>query len=309
MCGHPSSRTLHPTLEIRGKDSFREYLRDKQLKSSTIKTKIKVLKTLRNRVNLWDSELVTNAIKKANWVNRRKNIAFYAYKDWCNWKGFEYEFETFRERDSPLPYIPSEKELDQLIASCNLYYASFLQTMKETAFRAGEVLLLIPDDIDFDKGIITLNKPLKYSNPRQIKISDKLLAMIIKQVKSEITDHSGRIWYRSYNVMHRTFYNKRKELTNKLENPNFMKITFKTFRHWKATIEYHRTKDILHVKQLLGHKNIDNTLIYTHLVDFEENDQFVVKVASSLEDFTNLLENGFEYISDYEENKILRKRK
>jgi hypothetical protein len=28
------------------------------------------------------------------------------------------------------------------------------------------------------------------------------------------------------------------------------------FRHWKATMEYHKTKDILHVMRLLGHKNI-----------------------------------------------------
>jgi site-specific recombinase XerD len=29
-------------------------------------------------------------------------------------------------------------------------------------------------------------------------------------------------------------------------------------------MEYHRAKDILHVMQLLGHKSIKNTLIYTH---------------------------------------------
>ncbi|MGD0977760.1 MAG: methyltransferase domain-containing protein [Candidatus Bathyarchaeia archaeon] len=47
------------------------------------------------------------------------------------------------------------------------------------------------------------------------------------------------------------------------------KIHFYTLRHWKATMEYHRTKDILYVMKLLGHKNIANTLIYTQLVEFE----------------------------------------
>ena len=60
-------------------------------------------------------------------------------------------------------------------------------------------------------------------------------------------------------------------------------------------MEYHKTKDILHVMRLLGHKNIKNTLIYTHLVGFEEDDQYIVKVASSLDEFTKLLEqdDGF----------------
>ena len=110
--------------------------------------------------------------------------------------------------------------------------------------------------------------------------------------------------------MSRTFVRMRRVLAEKLGNPNLTKITFKTFRHWKATMEYHRTKDILYVKELLGHKNIQNTLVYTHLVDFETDDGFSVKVASSLEEFTSLLESGFEFVSDYEGGlKILRKRK
>ena len=52
-----------------------------------------------------------------------------------------------------------------------------------------------------------------------------------------------------------------------------------------------------------------NTLIYTHLVDFDEDDQFTVKVAYTLDEFISLLEQGFEYISDYQDKKILRKRK
>jgi len=179
--------------------------------------------------------------------------------------------------------------------------------MKETAFRPGEVQSLRVVDIDFERGIINLNKPLKWSNPRQAKISDKLVAMI----KSEANGCASLtlIWPLSYNTIHRTFFEKRRQLAQKLVNPNFMKITFKTFRHWKATMEYHRTKDILYVKQLLGHREIKNTLIYTHLVDFGQEDSYTVKVASNMDEFTNLLESGFEYVSDYEDKKILRKRK
>lgn len=39
------------------------------------------------------------------------------------------------------------------------------------------------------------------------------------------------------------------------------------------------------------------------------DDAFTVKVASSIDEFTQLLESGFEYVSDYEGKKILRKRK
>jgi len=101
----------------------------------------------------------------------------------------------------------------------------------------------------------------------------------------------------------------RLKVAQRLGNPNLNRITLKTLRHWKATIEYHKTKDLLYVKELLGHKSIKNTLVYTHLVEFEEQDQYIVKVANTLEEFSDLLELGYNYVSDYEGFKVLRKRK
>jgi len=80
-------------------------------------------------------------------------------------------------------------------------------------------------------------------------------------------------------------------------------------RHFLATKTYYQTKDLLHVKQILGHKSISSTIVYTHLVDFEENDQYIVKVAKTIDEFTELLEIGFNYVSDFEGLKVLRKRK
>jgi hypothetical protein len=73
-------------------------------------------------------------------------------------------------------------------------------------------------------------------------------------------------------------------------------------------MEYHKTKDILHVMRLLGHKNIKNTMGYTQLVDFGEQD-YVVKVAWKLEEACKLLEVGFEYVTEIDGQKLFRKRK
>jgi len=85
-------------------------------------------------------------------------------------------------------------------------------------------------------------------------------------------------------------------------------IIFAAFRHWKATMEYHRTKDILYVKELLGHRSIQSTLIYTQLVNFDE-EEFTCKVAKSIDEVKELVEAGFEYVCDYEGYKVFRKRK
>jgi hypothetical protein len=71
---------------------------------------------------------------------------------------------------------------------------------------------------------------------------------------------------------------------------------------------YHRTKDILHVMRLLGHKNIANTLIYTQLVEFE-SDEYCSAVANNVDEAKKLIEAGFEYVCSHDETILFRKRK
>jgi len=59
---------------------------------------------------------------------------------------------------------------------------------------------------------------------------------------------------------------------------------------------------------LLGHKSIQNTLIYTQLVNFE-NDEFHVKVAKTVNEACKLVEAGFEYVTTLEDSQIFQKRK
>jgi len=112
----------------------------------------------------------------------------------------------------------------------------------------------------------------------------------------------------SMEVFRRLYAAQRRRIARKLQNPRIEQITFKTLRHFKATTEYHRTKDILHVMQLLGHKNIRNTLVYTHLVSFE-GDEYTCKTARNVDEASALVESGFDYVSEIDDIQLFRKRK
>ena len=65
-------------------------------------------------------------------------------------------------------------------------------------------------------------------------------------------------------------------------------------------MEYYRTKDILNVMQLLGHRKIENTLKYVQLVKalFQDvDDQYICKVARNVEEAKQLIELAFEYVT------------
>lgn len=60
--------------------------------------------------------------------------------------------------------------------------------------------------------------------------------------------------------------------------------------------------------EMLGHKNIKNTLMYTQLVQFK-GDDYVCKSAKTFDEAKELVEAGFEFICDIEGAKLFRKRK
>jgi len=153
-------------------------------------------------------------------------------------------------------------------------------------------------------GTITLNEPEKYGKPRMFKLSSTLIAML-----NALPKKSDRIFEGSLFIFRRTFRKYRRRMSAKLQNPRFNKITFHTFRHWKATTKYNRTKDILHVMEMLGPRDIKTTLIYTQLVNFEVDD-YHSATAKTTKKAEQLTQAGFEYLCTTPQNVMLfRKRK
>jgi len=180
-----------------------------------------------------------------------------------------------------------------------------LQLIKETAMRIGEVRQLRWENIDSEKNRIILNNPEKRGTPRIFKASSELMSRIMALPRK-----SDKVFREASRHSYETgFLRLRKHLARKLNKPVFLKITFHTIRHWKATMLYHRTKDILYVMKFLGHKNIKNTLIYTQLIEFGAEEEYHVKVARTLKEACELAEAGFQYFTEIEGAQIFRKRR
>jgi len=271
---------------------------------TTIEGRVKILKRLvRLGANLYNPESVKEAIVKNNCSEARKELMVEAYTSFLLFLGGKWEPPRYR-RVEKLPFIPAEREIDDFIAGCSntKRLATYLQLLKETGMRSGEASKLKWNDIDFENGTVRIT-PEKGSKPRMLKISNKLMAMLNALPKDSATIFSN------VTIMRKSFVRQRTRLARKLQNPRLLQITFHTFRHWKATMEYARTRDILHVMKLLGHKNIKNTLIYTQLIDFKD-DEFICKAAATSKEAEQLIEAGFEYVCTATDGIMLfRKRK
>ena len=123
-----------------------------------------------------------------------------------------------------------------------------------------------------------------------------------------LKQNSNKVFRSSVHSIRSNFNIQRRRVTQKLKNPRLQRISFHTFRHWKAIMTYHRTKDILYVKKLLGHKSINSTLLYTQLISFE-GDEFDIKVAETKQEIVKLLEARFKWVGKDNGLTYFRKRK
>ena len=146
--------------------------------------------------------------------------------------------------------------------------------------------------------------PTKNHNARTLPISSNLLTRLLKLPRLNERVFASK----NLDKMRWLFERARNQLANKLENPRLRQISFKSFKHWKATMTYAKTKDILHVQHIPGHKRISNTLIYTHLVNFE-SDEWSCKTAKTIEEAAVLIESVFDYVTEIDGFKLFRKRK
>jgi integrase/transcription elongation factor Elf1 len=290
------------TADVKGKIvEYSFWLLKQGYSKYTIQGRTKLLKRLAKLGDLLNPESIKEVIAKQEWSTGRKVNAVDAYTSFLQMQNKKWQPPQYR-RIRKLPFIPTENEVDQLIGGCNQRMATYLQLLKETGMRCGEACKLKWIDIDVENSSVRVT-PEKGSNPRILKISAKLTSML-----NALPKDSQTIFPPNADVMRKSFQRQRKQIAFKLQNPRLMQISFHTLRHYKATMEYHRTKDILHVMQILGHKNINNTLIYTQLVNFKDDD-YTAKVAHSEQEVCQLIEAGFEYVCDYNGNKIFRKRK
>lgn len=272
---------------------------------STIETVTKRLTLLAKHCNIQEPEQVKETLANLHWKNSTKITAIGDYSAYLRFLGKTWTKPKY-QRESTLVFIPTEQELDTLISAGQPKTATRQQILKETGARIGELDKLEWTHIDTQRKTIYITAE-KGSNSRILPISTKLIAML-----NQLPKTNNKIFKVSKHGFRKTFEALRNKTAQKLDNPRLLKIHLHTFRHWKGTTEYHKTKDIIHVKTMLGHKDIQSTMRYINLeqaIYIEQNDQYTVKIAHNITEATQLLEIGFEYITEMDGTKLFRKRR
>ncbi len=278
---------------------------DGKAKTTILNYQIYLGLLLKKGANLFNPESTKAVLADLEIKQASKRLTASMLATWFDFNGIYWKKPTYY-RDSEVPYIPTEEEIDQLIAGLGKKTATFCQILKDTGARCGEISQLTWADIDFVQRKVNI-KAEKRSNGRILPLTEKSMSML-----ANIRRKGERIFANS-SGLRACFFSQRKRIADKIANPNILKIHFHTSRHWKATTELHNFHDRERVQIILGHKSQNSTETYVHIDKMlylsKGTDGFIVKVADELEDAIKLMEIGFEYHTEIAGHKVFRKRK
>jgi hypothetical protein len=105
----------------------------------------------------------------------------------------------------------------------------------------------------------------------------------------------------------------REKAYKKLHNAELRKIELRNLRNYTGERFYKSLpiRDPIVLMRHLRHKKLETTMHYIRAIvlDYEEDDQWISRTSTTIEEDAKLVESGFQYVTERDGTKLYRKRK
>ena len=272
----------------------------------TIKFVDKSLTYINKHADLNQPEQVKQFIANLQTSNNYKKNLVFAYNQYCKYYKIQWNKPLYRQQPKAIR-IPTKTQIEMLIANSGRVMTAKLTLSKETGLRPIELCNLKVKDIDTEQRTI-YPTTAKNGAPRKLRISESLKAILQNHISTYDLNPNDKLFKGDSDNYGKHYRLHRNQLAERLHKPELKTIRLYDFRHYYATTLYAKTRDLLYVKQQLGHKKIETTLIYTQLLNTND-DEWTCKTATNNTEATQLIENGFQYICTTPQNLMLFKKR
>lgn len=251
------------------------------------------------------SYLATARRVSASTQNQAFNALLLLYRDILHIDTADLPKTVRARQGKRLPSVLSVDEVQRIFAAVDPQYSLMLKLLYGSGMRMGELLGLRVQDIDFDHGLITIHAG-KGDKDRTTLLPESLVESLrqhLQAVKSlhdlDLREGFGAVWLpdalaRKYpnaarewawqfvfpsaqlsrdpeaDVMRRHhLYDKtlQKAMQRAVRRAGISRrASLHTLRHSFATHLLIQGADIREIQDLLGHKSVETTMIYTHVV-------------------------------------------
>jgi len=235
--------------------------------------------------------------------NGSKSKYVFCYDCLCKANKIEWQAPRYKW-EQKAPIIPTTANVEKIITASTKRYATIFTILAETGAEGQELHNVSKKDIDTEQGIISITGTKGHASGTY-KLKTCTAIMLREYLAKNPQDHP----FPQPKVMSQIWRKTRNKLADNLKQPDFKKIPLKNLRNYSGAKLYYSLKDPIAVMRHLRHKKLETTMHYLRAITIGGEEEYTCKTATNLKEATQLIENGFEYITEMDDIKLFRKRK
>ena len=182
--------------------------------------------------------------------------------------------------EKKIKYVPTDENIDKVIAVANPDTQDYLWTIRETLARVSEINRLSWEDVNLDARFVILYTRKKRGGnltPRKIPMTDRLFEILKRRYDDRDESLTWIFWHIYWSSktgeMKRGPFQDRKRIMRTLCKEAGVKyFRFHALRHSGASILDYKRVPIGSIQRILGHENRATTEIYLHSIAESERE-------------------------------------
>ena len=235
-----------------------------------------------NKIKYEDLSNYQSYLTSKNYKSGTKYKRLIVLRTFWNWLNEEFDYKNIAKKlklptiEDELPKYLKDKEVIRFLNVIDEYNSKFKKRDKamfvillNCAIRKSELLNINMEDIIERKNRMFLKINRKGRKQQMIALNEPTKFILEKYIKTRKSNHPAlflsKYNQRISNSNFQVLFNKYSKLA-KLKGYSIHKL-----RHTAATKMYEKTKDIKTLQEILGHKSIKSTQIYTHVGEEQKN--------------------------------------
>lgn len=272
------------------------------------------LRHLARHSNLLDPEDVKHYIAIATTNKNKQPIAsdtknrwLYAYDKFCKYNEIKWT-KPYYKTEEKTPLIPTRDNVNAIINNSSKRYITIFTLLAEIGMSPSELSNMTQSDIDKEQGIIRIRGTKGHaSGAYKLKPQPAIMlrAYLAENTQEHPFPHAKAISQVWIDTRHRT--------AKKVNKPELEQIACRNLRNYSGAQYYVNmpVRDPIAVMRHLRHKKLETTMHYIRAIILDEDPQYASAIAANVKEATDLVNNGYEYVTgEYNDGgKIFRKRK
>jgi integrase len=278
------------------------HLEGKRRSPNTIRAYRENLKALAQRADLNNTTEVELAIARYKKKNGRSCTNNYKSKLCDHYATYCKHYKILWEKPiyTPEPTTiqpPSQEKVQMLVASAKGKLSIAIDIIQQTGLRPVEIhgkKGLQVNNIHPDQSTITA-RITKGCNPRPpLKVTPQLITRLQDYIRQHNLTSGDILFTGEPARFGEHFRRLRNRLADKLKDNTINNIRLYDLRHFYCTKQLRRTQNTETVRILMGHKNLNTTQKYLHLLGID-NGEWIVEGTTDKERAKQLLKEDFQY--------------